>query len=129
MITKFINRKDELGFLERKYKEKSAQLILIYGRRRVGKAELLKNFFREKEHVYFLSSNMAINEQVGQFMTCIYDALTDENVLDRKPNFETIFKYMVGLEKRLVVVIDEFQYLIDADICNNLMIAMTYQQT
>lgn len=115
MITKFVNRKDELGFLERKYKEKSAQLIIIYGRRRVGKTELLKNFFRGKEHVYFLSSNMAINEQVGQFMTCIYDALADETVLDLKPNFETIFKYMAGIEKRLVVVIDEFQYLIDAD--------------
>jgi len=35
--------------------------------------------------------------------------------MDLKPNFETIFKYIAGIEKRLIVVIDEFPYLIDAD--------------
>nr|AAU82318.1 DEXX-box ATPase [uncultured archaeon GZfos14B8]QNO52084.1 hypothetical protein IPGHNFGK_00040 [Methanosarcinales archaeon ANME-1 ERB6] len=115
MITKFIDRKDELGFLERKYGDKSAQLIIIYGRRRVGKTELVKNFFRGKEHVYFLSSKIAINEQLGQFVTSVSEALEDETVMDLKPNFETIFKYIAGIEKRLIVVIDEFPYLIDAD--------------
>lgn len=115
MITKFVGRKEELGFLERKYGETGAQLIIIYGRRRVGKTELVKNFFRGKEHVYFLSSKIAINEQLGQFITSVSEALEDETVMDLKPNFETIFKYIAGIEKRLIVVIDEFPYLIDAD--------------
>ena len=46
MITKFIDRNDELGFLKRKYEEESAQLVIIYGRRRVGKTELTKEFFK-----------------------------------------------------------------------------------
>lgn len=53
MITKFINRKDELGFLERKYKEKGAELIIVYGRRRVGKTELVKNFFQGERACLF----------------------------------------------------------------------------
>lgn len=115
MITKFVNRKDELRFLERKYEDKRAQLIILYGRRRVGKTELVKNFFRGKEHVYFLSSKICINEQLGQFITSVSEALEDETVMDLKPNFETIFKYIARIEKRLIVVIDEFPYLIDAD--------------
>jgi AAA+ ATPase superfamily predicted ATPase len=115
MITNFVNRNEELEFLEKKYKEKSAQHIIIYGRRRVGKTELVKKFFCGKEHVYFLSSNIAINEQVGQFITSSYEALGDETLLDLKPNFETVFKYIAGIKKRLIVVIDEFPYLIDAD--------------
>jgi AAA+ ATPase superfamily predicted ATPase len=115
MITKFVNRNDELEFLEKKYKEKSAQHIIIYGRRRVGKTELVKHFFSGKEHVYFLSSKMAINEQVGQFITSAYEALGDETVMDLKPDFETVFKYIAGIKKRLIVVIDEFPYFIDAD--------------
>lgn len=115
MITKFINRNDELRFLKRKYEEESAQLIIIYGRRRVGKTELTKEFFKGEEHVYFLSSKIAINEQVGQFITSVYEALGDETIRDLKPDFETIFKYMAGINKRLIVVIDEFPYLIDAD--------------
>ena len=115
MITKFIDRNDELGFLKRKYEEESAQLIIIYGRRRVGKTELTKEFFKGKEHVYFLSSKIAINEQLGQFVASVYEALGDETIRDLKPDFEIIFKYIAGINKRLIVVIDEFPYLIDAD--------------
>ena len=35
----FIGRETELKFLEDKYHEKKAQLIVLYGRRRVGKTE------------------------------------------------------------------------------------------
>ena len=115
MITKFVNRNDELGFLDRKYEDKSAQLVIIYGRRRVGKTELVKKYFQGKEHVYFLSSKIALNEQSEQFITSVYDVLGDTTIMDLKPNFETIFKYIAGLKQRLIVVIDEFPYLINAD--------------
>ncbi|MBA5942286.1 MAG: ATP-binding protein [Methanophagales archaeon] len=59
MSTKFVDREDELKFLERKYEDKSAQLIIIYGRRRVGKTELMKKFFRGKiqRRFYLLNAN------------------------------------------------------------------------
>jgi Archaeal ATPase. len=37
MLQQFVDRVRELDFLEKKYLENSAQLIIIYGRRRVGK--------------------------------------------------------------------------------------------
>ena len=38
----FIGREKELDFLENKYAEKDGQLVVLYGRRRVGKTETLR---------------------------------------------------------------------------------------
>ncbi len=45
-------RSDELKILEKIYKSKDAELLAIYGRRRVGKTHLISNFFKEKG-IYF----------------------------------------------------------------------------
>ena len=51
----FINRETDLSFLERRYKSDKAELIIIYGRRRVGKTRLLQEFVRDKEHIYLIA--------------------------------------------------------------------------
>ncbi|MGQ9782119.1 MAG: ATP-binding protein [Nitrososphaeria archaeon] len=47
MLQQFVDREAELKFLERKYLENSSLLIVIYGRRGVGKTELIKKFVQE----------------------------------------------------------------------------------
>ena len=37
MVQQFVNRKFELDFLNRKYAENSPQMIVLYGKRRIGK--------------------------------------------------------------------------------------------
>lgn len=49
----FIGREAELKFLNDKYAEKQGQLIVLYGRRRVGKTETLREFCKGKPHVFF----------------------------------------------------------------------------
>ena len=71
MITKFIDRENELNFLEKKYKEATAGFIVVYGRRRVGKTELIRQFFRNKLHIYFVASKTTISEQLSMFIICI----------------------------------------------------------
>ena len=44
----FVDRKEELEFLERKYREAGPQLLILYGRRRVGKTELVLKFVEKK---------------------------------------------------------------------------------
>ena len=39
----FIGRETELHFLEERYQSSKAELIVLYGRRRIGKTETLKN--------------------------------------------------------------------------------------
>lgn len=50
----FIGRETELQFLEDKYHQRDGQLVVLYGRRRVGKTETLRQFCKGKPHVFFL---------------------------------------------------------------------------
>ena len=44
----FIGRQAELNFLEERYNGASAQFIVLYGRRRLGKTELLRQIHAPK---------------------------------------------------------------------------------
>ncbi len=67
----FINRKKELTFLEEKWREPKAQLIVLWGKRRVGKTELVKQFVKDKPHVYFLSESVNEVEQLRRFSNAV----------------------------------------------------------
>ncbi len=54
----FIGREKELQFLENKYSASRGQLIVLYGRRRIGKTETLKEFCKNKPHVFFHAGNV-----------------------------------------------------------------------
>lgn len=49
----FIGRKAELQFLENKYRQKDGQLIVLYGRRRVGKTETARQFCKGNRISFF----------------------------------------------------------------------------
>ncbi|MBF0408886.1 MAG: hypothetical protein HQM10_16175 [Candidatus Riflebacteria bacterium] len=44
----FVNRKRELGFLRERARNKTGEFIAVYGKRRVGKTELVKPFWQTK---------------------------------------------------------------------------------
>ena len=49
----FIGRNDELKILENRYHSNRGELVVLYGRRRVGKTELLHQFCKNKKHALF----------------------------------------------------------------------------
>ena len=49
----FIAREEELSILESQYKKTSSTFVAVYGRRRIGKTELINNFFAQKECFLF----------------------------------------------------------------------------
>ena len=49
----FIERDSELKILEDEYSKKSSSFVAVYGRRRVGKTELVNRFFQTKECFLF----------------------------------------------------------------------------
>ena len=51
----FVNRQAELELLEQRYTSEQAELFVLYGRRRVGKTELLTRFCQGKRHVFFVA--------------------------------------------------------------------------
>jgi AAA+ ATPase superfamily predicted ATPase len=66
VIQSFVNRERELDFLNGKYAEDSSQVIVIYGKRRIGKTELIKMFIEDKEGVYILCTNDSIAENIKE---------------------------------------------------------------
>ena len=52
---RFIDRKSELSKLDAEYNRDSS-FVVIYGRRRVGKTTLIKEFLKEKTAFYFLAT-------------------------------------------------------------------------
>jgi AAA+ ATPase superfamily predicted ATPase len=59
----FVARVNELEYLENVFQGKRAQFLIIYGRRRIGKTELLRYFSKEKKHLFFSSDLSSEQEQ------------------------------------------------------------------
>ncbi|AAY79922.1 ATP-binding protein [Sulfolobus acidocaldarius] len=117
MIQQFIDRERELEFLEEKYNEDKAQFIILYGRRRIGKTELVKQFIKDKEAIYHLSTTDGIQNNVNRLKET-FARFTGKNYF-RSLNvlFDDLLIYFgdeIG-DKKVILAIDEFQYLIEAD--------------
>jgi len=114
----FVGREEELIFLENAYKKDKSQMIVIYGRRRVGKTCLLHKFIKDKKHTYFLCTKGNEIEQIRLLSGFIAESMGDA-VVAQSPfsDWRTLFMYLqsrIGGE-RFVLVIDEFPYLINAN--------------
>ncbi|GAH28324.1 unnamed protein product [marine sediment metagenome] len=110
----FVNRTEELGYLEKLYKEKNARLLIIYGRRRIGKTELLRQFSKDKKHLFFSSDLSSEQEQLRQFTEKIYQ-VTGESFLQTQSfsSWEASLRYTFDhlIDKIPLIIIDEFPYL------------------
>lgn len=51
MYQPFIGRKEELDALEKLYETEGFQMMVVYGRRRIGKSTLLSHFIRGKSYL------------------------------------------------------------------------------
>ncbi|MBN1169420.1 ATP-binding protein [Candidatus Micrarchaeota archaeon] len=112
----FINRENELAFLERQA-AKGAAFIVIYGRRRVGKSELLKHFIRNRKAIYLLATQEVEKELVADFSKDIAAHFGD-NTLDLNPfeSFAQLTEYLEGKNlSGTILIIDEFPYLVDSN--------------
>ena len=110
----FVNRVKELQLLNDEYKEEGFRFSVLYGRRRVGKTTLLKEYIQNKESIYFLVTLESENIVLKRFQDIIANYLNDDFLKELKiDSFEQIFKYISQktFEKKLIIIIDEFQYL------------------
>ncbi|AJC71285.1 ArsR family transcriptional regulator [Thermococcus guaymasensis DSM 11113] len=114
LASKFIDRERELEFLKEKYDSGAAELIILYGRRRVGKTYLLQRFLSEVNGLYLLAEESeTILEDFSERLADYFD----DPVLRENPlrNWRAFFAYLAEKSrKRLVVVIDEVQYIAKA---------------
>lgn len=110
----FVNRVEELNYLEKLSKEEGPRLHIVYGRRRIGKTELLRQFAKDKKHLFFSSDLSSEQEQLRQFTEKIY-RLTKQSFLKTQSfnSWESLLRYLFDYlaEEVHLIVIDEFPYL------------------
>ena len=111
----FIGREAELKFLQDKYTEERGQLIVLYGRRRVGKTETLREFCKDKPHVFFSCTQTTDLVQLRNFSSRMFkENIPAKNYISEFADWEKAFRAVLDLpygNQKKLLVIDEFPYI------------------
>jgi hypothetical protein len=121
----FIGRKYEFQRLDEIYKTKEeAKLLIVYGRRRIGKTELIEQYFRSKkiwkfEGIQISSEDKRSDEEIKQFQIQIcLKSLSKylNNKVIEKLNFNTWTDFFneidpIARTKEIVIYFEELQWL------------------
>lgn len=115
----FIGRKQELKFLEDEYNSKGGRLVVLYGRRRVGKTETLREFCKGKRHVFYSCREVSDKLQLRSFSEkLLKEKIPASSYVKEFADWETALKSVIelpyGNQKRLIII-DEFPYMCKAN--------------
>ena len=115
----FVNRTEELDFLEKAYHSKQAEMIVIYGRRRIGKTTLIQQFIANKRSLYYMADKQSEKDLIARFQQSLAKLLDDPLLPDLNfHKWENLFSYWLSKEnfsQKLILVFDEFQYLVSVN--------------
>jgi AAA+ ATPase superfamily predicted ATPase len=93
----FVGRKNELKLLNDAYRSKKDELIVLYGRRRIGKSSLVKCFAEKKKFYYEFEAleGETTHGQINHFLQQLKKQI-DDPILDsvRFANWEQVFTYL-----------------------------------
>ena len=120
---KFVDREAELSWLKERWGVRDPQLLIVYGKRRVGKTELLKQFIRNKPAVYLLADRRPERDQLKEVATRVGTHFDDvfigrKGFNDWLEAFEYLKAKLPARKGRdgphiLALVIDEYPYLVE----------------
>lgn len=113
MILKaFIDREKDKNRLQSALKRTDCQLVVVYGRRRIGKSALIKNVLQAGRDLYFLSDQTSEQNQRQLFASVVATHIEDFDKL-QYPDWETLLRAMNNqLKERLTICWDEFPYMV-----------------
>lgn len=114
MITGFVNREKELAFLNERYSANNAEMIIIYGRRRVGKTELIKQFINDKKAIYFLGELQNEDQLAAMYSQTAGEILQDD-FLKQNPfkTWRSLFDYLHRYfeKEKIILIFDELPHI------------------
>ena len=115
-MKEFKGREAELRILSNKFDGDDFQMIILYGRRRIGKTELMNEFIRRQncKSVSFTASEQSEKELLSIMTETILNVLAPDMIgLIDFVSFEKLFEFIGNKAKdeRIVFFIDEYPYL------------------
>lgn len=113
----FIGRERELTALKEWYDKDGIGMMVIYGRRRIGKSTLITKFAKGKRTIFYTATKIGKNRNLELFSKQVVDLLMPGLGEVRFPATEAVFDFIdknMGSEK-IVLVIDELPYWAERD--------------
>jgi len=111
----FIDREMELKILEERFKSEKAEFLVIYGRRRIGKTELVKKIVAQHDGIILMGREESKKLQLQRFSRLLGEHFKDDFLKKQGfNNWDAFFEYVYGKSKnrRLIIALDEFPYLV-----------------
>ncbi|MBR4079292.1 MAG: ATP-binding protein [Christensenellaceae bacterium] len=109
----FIGRERELKALNNLYNSNKFEFAVIYGRRRIGKTELIKQFIGDKKAIYFMGIESNAKLNLENLSKSILEFNTGISADTSFANFQAALEYVFQLaeKERIILAIDEYPYV------------------
>lgn len=113
----FIGREHELAKLEQLYAANTSKLVVVYGRRRIGKSALIEQFMKNKNALHFEGlEGASTKEQLAQLIYDLSEQVNDPILKEIKPStWQPILDYLTKVfsqsKTKTILFLDEFQWL------------------
>ena len=118
MNQQFLGREQELAWLQERYDRPKGQLLVLYGRRRIGKTETLRQFAKDKEHLFYACTESADRQQLDAFSRrLLAKNIPASRYLTVFPSWQEALSALLELDaktKRLIII-DEFPYMVKSN--------------
>ena len=113
-MKRFVDREQEMATLQSEYGRDGSRLVVLYGRRRVGKTTLISEFIRGKKALFFLASEESESQNRLAFQQKAADFLNSDLLKNVEvKSWDVLFRAIMDthFDSKPVIVLDEFQYL------------------
>lgn len=110
----FVDREQEMETLQNEYEREGSSLVVLYGRRRVGKTTLISEFIKDKKALFFLASEESEVQNRTAFKEKTAEFINNEILRNAEvKSWDVLFKAIIqtSFDSKPIIVIDEFQYL------------------
>ncbi len=118
----FFGRREELKLLSTLWDADQASLLVLFGRRRVGKTRLLTHWVSQSHHraLYWVAAPTTSHEQLLSFSQALYNLENPNNPAPATFTYATweqawVQAAALAREDRLALLVDEFTYLLESD--------------
>lgn len=113
-----IGRKRELTLLDKIYNSTEAEFMVVYGRRRVGKTFLIREYFENKKCIFFNATGLQkgnMQKQLHNFTQVIAETFFDNAPLEPAKSWNEAFKLIhqkvIKSKKKVVLFLDEIPWM------------------
>ena len=113
----FVGREKELAALDKLYNEENFQMVVIYGRRRIGKTTLINEFISKKPAIFFTAHEVNDALNLSRFSEKVYRFFDIPESAGGFKTWNDAFDFLAkkAEERRFVLAFDEFPYAVSAN--------------